>query len=694
MKNSTLFTVLRWGIAAAFITPLIVAPSSYIFPFVVPKVIFFRILMTLLLVVFAMWVMANWKEKRIAFAASPVMWVVVAFIGAMFASMMVSVDVTRSLWDNHERMLGSYTIAHYVALFFIARQVFTTWKQWQWLLSWVVISAAGVFAIGYFQMIEPTYLINQGSLRVRSTLGNTIYVSGYAMFTTIVAVVLAWYAKARWAKYTWLGFGLFSLGMVLVTRTRGTWLGLAIASLAVIIALLLSSRVAPRVRKAAGAVLAIGVIVVGLAFGFKDSSFVQGSDLLRRATDVQLTEGTARTRIMAWQVGIEAWQDNKLLGWGPNTFFYAFNQYYNPEFLRFGLSETWFDSAHNVVINTLTTQGVVGVAAYLALFIAMWIATQKMIERDEDLWVLAWGIRFFIVAHFIHNLFVFENTTSYLYFFTVLALVDSLGYGKQEEFSGFARMPKATQIIASALIVIVAGVGVVRYNLLPRKANQQGLEVMRSFMHKDVAGALTHYADAKETYTPHQEDIVREVTKDFISWVNFRNESLARQYAGTYPIIIDDIERIVEEQPMRIRSVMLASNAHQQVALMTNDSQSLDTAIKFMKDARELSPQRQQVLYDLGQLYLLKEDQEAGVEALQAAIDAYPGIPESHVRLGIFYAGMEEREKSIDVLTKTFDQFGEDVDQVRGDILQLAITKLIEFGEVELANKYQGLAIE
>src|SRR5690606_23008886 len=64
-------------------------------------------------------------------------------------------------------------------------------------------------------------------------------------------------------------------------------------------------------------------------------------------TDVSSTN----TRVMAWGVAFEAWQEKPVFGWGPNNFYYAFNKYYKPQFLEYGFGETWFDNAHSVIMN-------------------------------------------------------------------------------------------------------------------------------------------------------------------------------------------------------------------------------------------------------------------------------------------------------------------------------------------------------
>jgi len=51
-------------IYATFFVPLLVLPSSYIFPFIVPKILWLRSLVTLMIGIYVLLLIINWREYK------------------------------------------------------------------------------------------------------------------------------------------------------------------------------------------------------------------------------------------------------------------------------------------------------------------------------------------------------------------------------------------------------------------------------------------------------------------------------------------------------------------------------------------------------------------------------------------------------------------------------------------------------
>src|ERR1019366_9125293 len=108
-----------------------------------------------------------------------------------------------------------------------------------------------------------------------------------------------------------------------------------------------------------------------------------------------------------------------VVGWGQEGFNYVFNKYYEPSLYH---QEQWFDRAHNAFIDWLTAGGVPAFLLYLSLFgsavVLLWKSSE--LSRPERIALTA-----VLVGYAVHNLFVFDNLYSYIYFFALLALIDS-----------------------------------------------------------------------------------------------------------------------------------------------------------------------------------------------------------------------------------------------------------------------------
>ena len=134
--------MIKWLIYATFFVPLLVLPSSYIFPFIVPKIVFYRSLVEIMLGAYVLLLMINWREY--APKNNYLNLALLSYIFSFAVSTFVGTDAYHSFWDNHERMLGLFTLLHYTAFYFIAQSVFKDWKDWKW--------ASRVFLFGGFLM--------------------------------------------------------------------------------------------------------------------------------------------------------------------------------------------------------------------------------------------------------------------------------------------------------------------------------------------------------------------------------------------------------------------------------------------------------------------------------------------------------------------------------------------------------------
>jgi O-antigen ligase len=369
-------------LVASFFVPLIMVPSSFIFPFIVPKIVVFRGLVLTMLAGFLALLFTN--RERYGIRMTPVTMAVLLFLLSFGMSTFIGVDWYHSFWDNHERMLGLFTIVHYVLYYLIATSVIKDERDWMWLLRAFLFAGSIVMFIGVLQHFNPTLLLNQSGSRVASTLGNPIYVGGYGLFLSFVGFIGIFLSGTRGSILGWLsGTGVMFLLYAFLIKDH------------------------PKLRRIMRGVTIAGVAMLALLFAFRTTPFVRDIPALGNLLNTSLSYGTGRTRLMAWGIAVDAWKERPVFGWGPNNYFYAFNQYYRPEFLEHGWGETWFDNAHNIVMNTLAVQGLVGVILYFGVFgtviLYLW---KRYREGATDIHLPAILTGFFI-AHLIGNVSVF-----------------------------------------------------------------------------------------------------------------------------------------------------------------------------------------------------------------------------------------------------------------------------------------------
>lgn len=652
-------------IAVSFLTPLLLFPSSYIFPFIVPKIIFFRTIVLLMLGAYILLLIGD-TSYRPRFHWMNI--VVLSLLASYIISTFVGVDWYRSFWDNHERMLGLFTIFHYIVYFFVVSAVVRGEVEWKFLMRVFLLSGTVVMCIGLWQrFVDPEALLNRGSNRVSATLGNAIYFSGYGLFLFVLGILLALRERVLlWKMVAALG-GLFGFIGIFLGGTRGTLLGLLIGLFFVPIIYLFTLKGRDSVKKWGIVSLAGLVLILGLLFTFRQHDAVKNIPALGRLLNTTLQSDTANTRIMAWKIAVDAWGEYPIFGWGPNNYYYAFNKYYNPAFMRHGIGETWFDNAHSVVMNTLAARGIIGLSVYILLFVVAILSLFIAFRRSSiDVHQFVW-LTVFFVAHFIHNLFVFENPTSYLYFFFFLALVSSLSYPKKE-----MEVPKQRGISTGLGILIFALVLVLVYatDVNPAKANKGALKLIRNLHSGQFS--LTTYQNTVAIPTPHVDDIRNDFSREAMAVISeYGKVKETKKAEELYSLVELELKKNLTLHPLDIRIHIQLAQLFQLKAQITQNATPLLEAERLLTDALALSTKRQQLLYSLSGIKWQLGMRDEAIQLIQRSIDDDSQIGEGWMRLALFYENSGRHEEAVSVITEAKNSGARFNDQERAVISKI-----------------------
>jgi O-antigen ligase len=633
----------------SFLMPLILLRHSFIFPFIVPKVVFFRSVVLLMVAGYVPLLIAY--KKQLLPKASPLLIACGLWFVSMFASTVFSVDWYHSFWDNHERMLGLFTLIHFGMYACVLAAVVKGKELWNWLFTGILSSGIAVTTVGLYQyIVDPEFLLNGGATRVASTLGNPIYVSGFGLFLVFAGAMFALQNTKQWQKAFGVLASCYGIAGILVGGTRGTLLGLFIGLALLIPLYALTFRGHKRTQRTLWGITAVGVLfVVGLV-AFRGHPAVQSIPGVNRLSQTTLQSRTVQTRLIAWDVAFEAFQEMPVFGWGLNNYFYAFNAYYHPESLRYGYRETWFDNAHNVFMHTLATQGAFGVLAYGFVYIAAMIALWRMYQDKKiSIHVALLGVSF-LVGHAVHNAVAFENPTSYLYFFFFLAYLMARQGDEEPVPYGYVSMP------VSLVAVLIFGGAVLLTNVQPAKANQRALAAIRSlYGFRTDAPMLVEQAFASPS--PHIDDIrldiVRTVSEAFTGYVDRKQTNEAEQL---YAVSMRAIDQNIALRPLDIRNHMQAAALLESVGNILGDHELYMAAANYLELALVQSPDRQQLKYLLSTVEFRQGNIDRAIALVQETIDAEPMIAEGYWRMAAMLADQGKGEEARTILQKAEDQ--------------------------------------
>jgi len=641
--------IIKWAIVGSFFVPLLVFPVQFIFPFIVPKILIFRSLSLIMFGAFVLLFLTN--PATYAPRRSWLHMAVLFFLASYVVSTFIGVDWYRSFWDNHERMLGLFTIVHYIFYYLVLATVIRTDEEWKWLLRIFLFAGGIVLVIGFLQKyIDPQIMLNRGAKRVSSTLGNAIYFSAYGMFLFFIGLLQGVKEKQlSWKIYSGI-VGIAGFFAIFWGGTRGTFIGVVAALGVLCLLYFFSLKGKPEFKTlryaCIGSILA-GIALLGVMFAMRQTAFVKGLPVIGRLVQLDISSGSAGTRVMAWGVALEGWQVNPVFGWGPNNFYYAFNQFYRPEFLRHGWGETWFDNAHSVFMNTLATRGFIGILSYLGLFVAAFISLQQAYKRDAlDMHMRNISMAF-LVGHFVHNIFVFENPTSYLYFFFFLAMTASVT--RQDVLS--EGVPKDKRLPGAAVVGIFSFVLLFIFvtNVNPARANMRTLVAIRAF-HSGL-DAVAAYDYAKAVPSPHIDDIRNDVARTIRELVpQYVQAGRTEQLGSFLQLAYDELGENMRIHPKDIRIHLQRAGIAEVIGQLNQDVQFMLQSESMLEEALRLSPKRQQLQYQLANTKAQLGKMNEAVALLQTSIDNDPTIDEGWWRLAGLLQETGNHEAALETL--------------------------------------------
>ena len=130
-----------------------------IFPFVFSKLIFFQVLIGL---TFPAYLVLAWAEPRFRPKPTILYLAIISYFIALAASVIFSVDPSRSWWGNQERMNGLFTLLHFFAWLSMTVGVVKTWPQWRRLMNYEITLSAFMASVAFIAETIPESIVVSG----------------------------------------------------------------------------------------------------------------------------------------------------------------------------------------------------------------------------------------------------------------------------------------------------------------------------------------------------------------------------------------------------------------------------------------------------------------------------------------------------------------------------------------------------
>jgi O-antigen ligase/Flp pilus assembly protein TadD len=619
------------GIFAVPFIPLIIANSMF-FPFITGKNFTFRIIVE---IVFAAWVILALYEPRYRPKFSCILAGFASLLVVMVFANAFGADPNASFWSNYERMEGYVTLVHAFLFFLVMGSVLSTDKLWdRWFNA--TLAAGVILALYAFAQLSGNITINQGGWRLDGTLGNSAYMAIYTLFHVFIALYMLLRTKSVGMRYVYGALVALFTYLLIQTATRGTILGL-VGGLGVTTAYIaLFSTQYPRVRKFAAGGLITLVVIVGLFIAFRKSEFIQQNPYLGRVANITLSEGNVRFTV--WKMAFEGFKERPVLGWGQSNFNYVFNKQFDPSIY---FAEPWYDRVHNIVFDWLIAGGVLGFIAYFSILGAalFYLFIRPLIRQDESFTVIERGVILGLFAGYVfHNLFVFDNIVSYIYYAAFLGLIHARVASPVARVEG----AKVDRSIIDQIAAPVVGVALVATLYF---VNAPGIlaarDIIDAFRTQTPEGTLNAFERALSRGSFADQEIREQMTRQAQNIQNAPNASdeLKQRYMTR---VEEELLKEVENKPDDARVRVFISSFYRM-------SGQVDKAIEQLVKARELSPKKQQIIFEQGLAHLQKGEYATATTLFKEAYELDTSYTEAkhYYAIGLLYDGNADAARGL-----------------------------------------------
>ncbi|MES2516818.1 MAG: O-antigen ligase family protein [Bacteroidota bacterium] len=570
------------------LTPLVLF-DKLPFPFITEKTLYFRLLIDILLMV---WAIVAFQNPEYLPCKTPLN---IALLGLGIVTLLTAMfghDFQSSIWSGLERMEGFVGLFHSLIFFFVLSNSLKKREQWHLLF----LTSCGVACLVVLTGIFKEFELLKGGERLFSSLGNPTYLGLYLILHLFLMGFILVNTSSNIRKISFLFIPILLIGVIL-TQSRSAFLGLFLGGLVLMNFVLFFNKISSEIRWAIGCFVGILILSIAILFSSDDSKLVKQSVLLSRVISVAKSKTTGVSRLNNWKIAYEGFKEKPVLGWGQENYQYVFAKHFLPEMYN---DAPWYDRSHNFLLDWLVSGGILGLLSFLAPFGLMLWFTMRSGKFSNTQKGLFTG---FIVAYFINNFFGFDSLTGTITVFMVLAYWQF--ETQSNEVYAFPKLP----IWGVLTCIILSFVSFYYGYLQPLRTSKQIVKIMQE-------------PDLQQTIQQIQLGYTNAIgtgTSDFAEQVSFLSEKvgkseIANEMKGSYYQAVSDIlKKEAERHPEHPRLLSIQSS-------INADRGAFNEAITGFEKVQTLAPKRHINLMQLAGTYTRNQQPE---KALKLYDDIY-----------------------------------------------------------------------
>lgn len=357
------------------------------------------------------------------------------YVGAMAISTPFGVAPRVALFGSYENLMGLLTRAGFLICFLSliigVGEMRARLQQTLWVIT---ITGLIIALYGFAQFFgrDPflsanlyTFDSSAGRiLRVLGTIGHADYLGNFLLYTTPVSAAQAIASRGR-ARWLALIATLLSITVIIFSGTRGAMVGLMSGGLVFVLMVLWRKKPNPVWHNRRTWWRAAAVILISIAGIILIAVNPASRNLGGRARAVLAEGASGAGRTLQWRDSLPMLQAYVMVGCGPEGFRRAFLPYKSKELAQLA-PQANSESPHNAYLDAAISFGLPGAILYVAVFVsALALLVRARRVADREMKITFTGLIAALMAVATHNLFIFDQIPTGLYFFAFAGLAQA-----------------------------------------------------------------------------------------------------------------------------------------------------------------------------------------------------------------------------------------------------------------------------
>ncbi|MFH1822301.1 MAG: O-antigen ligase family protein [Patescibacteria group bacterium] len=647
MSEKLYLNILKFGIYLSFFSVFLVF-KSLLFPYITSKQIFFNILIEILFIFWLVFIIKypNYRPKK-----SYITHGLFAFFAALIISCFFSVDLNLSFWGDVERMLGVFHLLHFLAFYLIIISVMKNWQDWKLLL---------IISIAFATIVS---IIGLDGEKAYSTIGNTAYVSGYLIFNIYFVLLLFFKEENKNLRWLYLLFLPLFLIEFKKARTTGAFVGFGSSVIFLIILYIILFKN----KKVKIYLTIISVVLISIAtllYVYKDSNFVANNSYLNLVREVSFQKSTFQTRLISWRTAAKDFSSHPIFGTGHGNFAIIFDKYFEPSFYDYTREETYFDRAHNNLVDIASTAGIIGLLTYFSIFAAVGYYLIQGYRKEKI------NVHEFIIiasllaAYFIQNLTVFDSLVTYISLMMILGYIYWFYQKRDEEEveeqnKGFINKEIFTFVIFGVIILTI----LYQFNYKPIKMLKGTIKGQLELAQGKVLEGVNVYKEALKYDTILDRDsrtsLIRTLTMIANNDQSLDKEEMKKILDYGIELAKENVnynkkDSLAELQLAQILDVAARYNADTAEKFYYYSDQALGAVNQSVAS----SPGRIPIYYSKAQIQLNRGEIEEAIETYKYSVSLNENYYDSYCQLSMVYFRLDRQELGYQAMGDCIDKGG------------------------------------